>query len=310
MGTHKWPGPDNKPCQEAVEIREGVAVRRYDSMEHIIAEAGRWGWYEHGEIGLGPSRSWFCNDFPSRESASQALLDGRTTATIREKAAELMGQIVTAMDACDLTGISAKRRRVFSDMGDEVDADRMNEHRSDCWRTMRRNKPARVIRIGFNCLMSWGNGADCYAEQAAMTCAVSDVLSRLGHAVEVVGMLAGQSPRVRLRDGRKPDNGGHGGYYAACVRLKAANEPLDLERIGSVGLRSFHHYVNRGARLIDWDCLGCNSFSAVIDDVQKFCAATEVDYLFTRSWFGMDQIQLYQGVMEVMGESAAAAAGV
>lgn len=218
--------------QEPFEIIGNHAVRRFDSVRGLIdygmalPEAEQY----RTKSGRKCGHTWvYGTVYKTRAATLEALNFGKTTPRILESAAQLSRNIVAAFDASDTTGMTTRRLPVWSDYGDEADADRVLERHERPWRTSRRGKTARVIRIGVNIALSCGNSEESWARLIGTACGIADAISRLGHGSEIVGMMA-------IEWGSQPPMAPTTRYAAYLWPVKSATEPMDIERVGSLGI--------------------------------------------------------------------------
>lgn len=236
-------------------------------------------------------RDWtYGSSFPNRKSTRRALLDGQTSQPVLEHLDKVRSSIELAMAASDLTGLSARRRRVWSDQDGEIDVDRMLAERDDCWRESRRGKKTRTIRLGINPCLSCGNDEKQFAELAGTLCAVSDQIARLGYGCEIL-MVASVTGYRSYRP------------YLDTLTLKHASEPLDLHRVGAVGLPGLVRWAIYGRWFEHSGKLDSMGQCSVSPKFLKDHA--DIDYVFTQAWRGMDQLRILQGVTQILTEVAA-----
>jgi hypothetical protein len=140
---------------------------------------------------------------------------------------------------------SARRKRVKSWAGGSLNVNRYLESRNSgritpCFNTMRKRADRQVVRIGINTLMSCGNRQKAWFNLSANAATMCEALEQLGYGVEIVGV---SSCRYKMHSGksRKFSPGGEKckAYreftYATMWVLKSYDDPLDIERIMSIG---------------------------------------------------------------------------
>jgi hypothetical protein len=126
----------------------------------------------------------------------------------------------------DLEHVDRTRRfeHVWSEDGDDLDVGRALQGEDRPWRRMRRGRTAPVLRVGIGCTLSARSDPAQFAEWTATAVAVVDSLSVRGFGVEVFAVMAVAEDRIY-----------NSRYYLIRVPLKAANEPVDVQRMCSVG---------------------------------------------------------------------------
>ena len=258
---------DNFECQ-------GRFVRSvsYGSMEELLEhsvnslkEQGR-DWREHSD-------HWETGGLKG-EDAHRLILAGEANQLARSKFEEIASKLDLDTVPSDLLGESARRRRVWSDQGDP-DTDRVLDRRELWASESRRGKQAHVVRLGVNITRSCGNDVEGYAHAAAYCAAVADQLVKLGYAVEIVGCSIVQ----------------HGHWSVHSWPLKRPNEPLDIERILSMGHCALHRMFILGA---------LRPSGMVHVPPQEIYARIGIDYAFGKQWANGYQKDIFQGVRNAL----------
>jgi hypothetical protein len=109
-----------------------------------------------------------------------------------------------------------------------------------------------IIKIGVNVCVSWGNSEKTFGRMSAMAACLCERLTALGYGVEIWGMMnSTKDGTPSFVDGSKnpdgsdnegdPDGGNRGmgwGDHNVVIMwpMKGGHEPLDVERIMSVGV--------------------------------------------------------------------------
>lgn len=206
--------------------------------------------------------------------AHDEILAGSANPLAKAEYERIRGELELDTTPADLMGESARRRRVWSDQGDP-DTDRVLDRRELWAGESRRGKLAHMIRLGVNITRSCGNGHEGYAKAAAYCAAVADQLVKLGYAVEIVGCSAVV----------------HGQWTIHSWPLKRPNEPLDIERILSMGNCALH-------RLFILDALRP---SGMVNVPPKLVYdRLGIDYVFGKQWSGGYQSDIWQGVRNAL----------
>ena len=133
---------------------------------------------------------------------------------------------------------SVKRKRINSDMGDELDIHQVNRGQiNTAWkRTKRlsRKSPKRftlVCRLGGGC----GLSSTELLWRGVATLALATVLSKAGHAVEIKAFCMNQGvyPKAKIRD------------RLDIVTVKSFSNPLDIDALSNILCLAgfFRHYV-------------------------------------------------------------------
>tara|TARA_R110002020_G_scaffold72318_9_gene186194 strand:+ start:4585 stop:5613 length:1029 start_codon:yes stop_codon:yes gene_type:complete len=202
------------------------------------------------------------------------LEDGRSTTSVKKIIRKTLKDI-------RLAGVdkmlnerfeSVKRKRVWCEDGSELDIDRIMTGDPDHWIKTKRNGKKRVINIGINTSASCGNGASVFAKNVALAYVTAEALENLGYGVKITAINSSY-----YSDG---GNGNSSHETASTFPLKRATEPVDIERVGSIGLPSmlrYYGFVTDG--LIHRQTCGyCWDMS---DEMKGFL---NIDILVSTSW--------------------------
>ena len=130
---------------------------------------------------------------------------------------------------------SIKRVTRFTDDGAELDIDRVMCGDTDYWRTTKRDGQYRVVRLVLNYGMSWDNKAETFMKLLAMTYVMAELIESKGYGLEI---YATDSVHVPY---------GEDAYLseqATLIPLKKAQESLDIERMGVIGIVGFFRHVS------------------------------------------------------------------
>ena len=123
-------------------------------------------------------------------------------------------------------GLSCKRRRVYCDNGDDLSMSRLMGGNDNYWSTTVRESQRANIRIGMNMAISWEHNENDFIRLGASLAVISDVLTKLGYAVEVICYNF-----VKYRGANRWD------YFGMSIPIKMPNEPLDIHRLLTGGIQ-------------------------------------------------------------------------
>jgi hypothetical protein len=121
-------------------------------------------------------------------------------------------------------GLSCKRKRVVRDDGDDLSMARLMGGQDQYWSTTERKSQRMNVRIGMNMAISYKHKENDFARLGATLALISDVLTKMGYAVEV---LAYNFIRYSGKQNWK--------YLGISIPIKMSNEPLDIHRLMSAG---------------------------------------------------------------------------
>ena len=122
-------------------------------------------------------------------------------------------------------GLSCKRKRVVRDDGDDLSMARLMGGQDQYWATTIRNSQRANVRIGMNMAISWQHKEENFARLGAILAITSDMLTKMGYAVEVIAyQFGGYSGTHNWK------------YLGISIPIKKPNEPLDINRLMRAGL--------------------------------------------------------------------------
>jgi len=174
-----------------------------------------------------------------------------------------------------------------------------------------------IIKIGINVCVSWGNSEETFGRMSAMAACLCERLTALGYGVEIWGLSNQHQDHPPWDDGTKdPDgspvtgdpDGGHTGtcwddYNVAIMwPMKGGHEPLDVERIMSVGVPGlFRRYCFQIQRS---SCIGDPSHGRALETKDYVRDALGLDTIVETSWGeGGDQCDRVMGLLhQLVGE--------
>jgi hypothetical protein len=166
--------------------------------------------------------------FPTKREHYNALKMGKASKMMLDSYQKMRTSIESSLNVSKFyqQGLSCMRTRRFMDEGDEIDIDRYLGGADNTWITHKRNKKAKNIRIGMNFGLSCSNNERNFAKLVSVLAVLTDMLTKLGFATEVIG--------VNCRGYRGKRN-----YSQICsaIKFKGAGERLDIQRLLSMGLQ-------------------------------------------------------------------------
>tara|TARA_R100000458_G_C8273211_1_gene248061 strand:+ start:813 stop:1769 length:957 start_codon:yes stop_codon:yes gene_type:complete len=174
---------------------------------------------------------------------------------------------------------SVKRKRRWSEDGGELDIDRVMTGDPNYWVTSSRDGKQRIVNIGVNYSMSSDNNSTQFPRLLAMAFCTAEIVERLGYGVEITGIRANYSTS---------------GWNSSWERgftfpLKKSQEPLDINRIGSISLVGFFRYYSFLIGNILYKD-GCGRCTETSDDMTAFAGA---DIVVENKWLSNGKQEHY-----------------
>lgn len=204
-----------------------IGYLHFDSLKHMQAEIQKNNW-QFSKTDEREGDDWtYGHTFKTHDVHIKALNHGRTTPTLVTHYKKIRSMIEKKIKVTRFfnEGVSCKRRRRFMDEGDEIDIDRLLCNSDNPWIVTTRDKKSKNIRIGINYALSHGNNEASFAKLCAAGAYLSDVLTKLGYSVEIIGLVS------LLYSGKKD-------YDKVCIssKFKGSGQKLDVQRVLSIGL--------------------------------------------------------------------------
>jgi len=181
---------------------------------------------------------------------------------------------------------SVKRVRRYNDFDGNLDFDRVMSGNTDYWEKMRRDGQAQVVRIGINYSLSAGNNINSFSRIVGLSAIFAELLEELGYGVEIYGSSLYQNHKKPSKKRKK--------WLGIMFPIKSATEPLDFDRIYSLGLPGLLRDCEFRTEQYIFGCHG-GRCSSPPQDMLKFA---DVDVLITKSWTSGNQVEKIIQVIE------------
>jgi hypothetical protein len=284
-----------------------IAVRKWGEQEDAcVVYAAEYSYEEICGAEDGSQNNgadWTYGSYGDRATTLDACLKGQVNERARRKASDLLAKCRPVIDRYSSQKESAKRRRVFREEGSELDMDRVLSLDSRCWSQTQRGRKARTFRLVLNSCLSCGNGEDDFTEIGAMAAAVCEALERLGFNVEVhVAALVKAGSAYSIK---KPGDG-YETWIAPMWKLKAAEEPIDVERVLSVAVQGMFRDCTFGVYRTHFG--GSGGLGSAMDpsNDEAVKAAVGADYIIGKGWTRDGQAAYLDGILaDLLGERPA-----
>lgn len=168
---------------------------------------------------------WTYGSLGNWETSRKYLDEGRLTEMTMNNIDKYYNQLIQSEKLQQLSAQakSTKRRRVFKDDGSELDIDRLMSGSPDYWQSMTKGRKSNTVKLFLDGCASSGTDEKKFAEVAGLACAVSDLLTRAGYCVEIMGSYMFKSLTNETD------------WSVINVPLKQAEAPMDMQLIGQYG---------------------------------------------------------------------------
>ena len=172
---------------------------------------------------------------------------------------------------------SVKRKRRWSEDGGELDIDRVMTGDPNYWVTSRRDGQQRIVNVGINYSMSADNSATQFPRLLAMAFCTAEIIERLGYGVEITAIRTNYPAGI--------SNWERGFTFP----LKKSQEPLDINRIGSISLVGFFRYFSFFVGNVLYKD-GCGRCMETSDEMTSFAGA---DIVIENKWLNTGKQEYY-----------------
>lgn len=223
--------PKGTHCDKyLIKKDKAVEIIHFDNVSHMCeaVEAAK----DKSYLERDGRNNWtFGTEFPDLASTKEALYNGDVSKKTLEKIGEYRDSLMNLDAITDLMRMAEtyKRKRVFRDEGAELCIDRVMASDPNHWSRMSPGKRQKVVRLATNYAVSCGHSEKQLNMLGALTTVAVDMLQRCGFAVEVLGVqIAHNVSRYKENNCDKEQ-----GF---TMKLKAAEEKLDISRIACIGI--------------------------------------------------------------------------
>ena len=261
-----------------------TCILNFSSMSEFLNTA------EKGHSDYGDSDGWAFSDDKecnNREKTYSLLRAGRGISSVRKLSKKYRHELENS----DLSEIvnrtkSVKRTRRFNDFDGNLDFDRVMEGNPEYWEKVQRDGKAQIVRIGINFILSCGNSIESFSRMVGLSAVFAELLENLGYGVEIYGAGMVQSRNNHLKKRKK--------WIGTLIPVKSATEPLDFDRIYSLGLPGLLRDAYFRVEDHVFGCSGgiCNSIPM---ESVKFA---DVDVFITKSWTEGNQSERIMQVID------------
>jgi hypothetical protein len=237
-----------------------------------------------------PNDSWTFGSL-NAQTSRRAIALGSAPEHMLKAYLEERGKLEPAIEQTVARAVSTRRRRKMRLEGDEPDVDRVLAGIPECWETRVRGAMKRKVTLGIQAAWISATDEDVFIRCAARATAASDILQRLGYAVEIkaVGWF------TPITYGRMQSY-----FTETCVvvPLKNAQQPLDASAVLVAGLPGFlrdHIFeIVSGKPQIKLDLTQTTSKGAPPWSRE----VSGVDYVFGENWEQIDGQFAFDPVLE------------
>lgn len=283
------------------EISDKIHILEFDSGNHMIefvnfstANTQVSGWdntkrekglfYTEKGYYSGRENEWaFGKDFKSAQETGRAVSCGASTSRIMEavhkKTQELM---CMPLIECLIKEHAINKRKIkFGEEGSELCIDRILCGDPNHWMKKGKRSLNNTVRFFVNYHMTCGNDEKKFIELASVICALVQIVSISGYAVEVKAGAVGHETVEGI-----PEAG-------MIFPIKNPDEPLDIQRISSIGLQgllrgySFDIYSQCFKGEPSWG-LGRNS--GISKELRAFL---QTDFVIENAWLNEKEQSIY-----------------
>ena len=228
-------------------------------------KTGGWAFSENAE----------CN---TKTKSYKLLRAGRGLSTVRKLSKKYRHEFENSELADIMNRVqNIKRKRKFNDFDGNLDFDRVMSGNPEYWDKVQRSCQSKVVRIGINFCLSFGNKIDDFSRIVALSAVFAEILENLGYGVEIYG--SGMYQKHAGDKGKK--------FRGILFPVKSVTERLDFDRIYSLGLTGLLRDAHFRAEITEFGYYGGRA-EDIPQDVIKLA---DIDVLITKSWTGENQTE-------------------
>lgn len=240
-------------------------------IEHNDEQVASGAWSETND---GDNKWRFGSSLKDLPTTRYHLLEGVTPSATLEEIQRLRQQLEASgtYRTTMAKAASSRRQRKFADSGSELDIDRYLAGDANCWSVTQKGKQAPLVRLGVNLALSSGNSEREFAKLVALLGLTADVLTTAGFSLEILGLMTVHNLSDTFEEG------------GLVVTLKAADQPLDLPRLGSVSAPGLlrHYGFNAYAKAFTGNI--CSSYGECRPTTEPLKEHLQLSHLYSMQW--------------------------
>lgn len=195
-----------------------------------------------------------------RDALERALKMGKTSEHLVKQYQKQRAMLEMKAGIRQFTGmgLSCRRKRAIRDDGDDLSMSRLMGGGDQYWVTTIRESKRANVRIGMNMAISWQHKEKDFVRLGATLAVMSDVLTKLGYAVEVIAFnFVGYNGKKKWK------------HLGMSIPMKMPNEPLDIHRLLTSGLPGLFRDKCFGLMGKAWDSNSTMGYQTPVTDTYK-----------------------------------------
>ena len=222
---------------------------------------------------------WQYGELYSWEKTEKYLRAGKGLSSVRRISRKYRHEFEnTKLSEITQRVTSCKRKRRYNDNDGDLDLERVMAGSDDYWTKIERNGEQKTVRIGINFSISCGNDTESFSKIVALGAVFAETLESLGYGVEIYGCCLYKSARKRNK---------RYGEMGMTFPVKQVTEPLDFDRIYSIGLQG----LLRNAKFRAEQYLTGNYGGSCVPPSQDFINLAGLDVIVSRSWTEGNEVE-------------------
>ena len=222
---------------------------------------------------------WQYGELGSWKKTEQYLRAGKGLPEVRKLARKYRHEFEnTKLSEITQRVTSCKRKRRYNDNDGDLDIERVMAGSDEYWSKIERNGEQKTVRIGVNFSISAGNDTISFSRTVALSAIFAETLESLGYGVEIYGCCLYRSSRARNKKY---------GEMGMTFPVKQVTEPLDFDRIYSIGLQG----LLRNAKFRAENYLTGNFGGNCVPPSQGFIKLAGLDVVVERSWTDGNEVE-------------------
>ena len=224
-------------------------------------------------------KDWKYGELGSWKKTEQYLRAGKGLSAVRKISRKYRHEFEnTKLSEITQRVTSCKRKRRYNDNDGDLDLERVMSGSDEYWTKIMRNGDQKTVRIGVNFSISHGNDTESFSRVVALSAVFAETLESLGYGVEIYGCCL-----YRTRGGRNKRYGEMGMTFP----VKQVTEPLDFDRIYSIGLQGLLRHAKFRVEQYLTGGFGGNCQ----EPSQDFINLAGLDVIIGRSWTDGNEVE-------------------
>ena len=225
------------------------------------------------------TKKWQYGKLGSWKKTEQYLRAGKGLSSVRRISRKYRHEFEnTKLSEITQRVTSCKRKRRYNDNDGDLDLERVMAGSDEYWTKIERNGDQKTVRVGINFSISHANDTESFSKIVALSAVFAEILESLGYGVEIYGCCLYTSKGQRDKSYKE---------IGLTFPVKKVTEPLDFDRIYSIGLQG----LLRNAKFRAEKHLTGGWGGICYTPSQDFINLAGLDVVIGRSWTNGNEVE-------------------